>query len=45
MRDMLQRGNRTDVEQDSITECKAIGSEEYELVHDSREVYKECRST
>ena len=45
MRDMLQRGNRTDIEQESITECKAIWSEEYEIVHDSREVYKECRST
>ena len=27
MRDMLQRRNRTDVEQESITECKAIWSE------------------
>ena len=44
MRDMLQRGNRTDIEQESITECKAIYSEEFEIVHDSREVNKECRS-
>ena len=42
MRDRLQR---TDIEQESITECKAIDSEEYEIVHDTREVNKECRST
>jgi len=28
MRDMLQRENRTDIEQESTTECKAIGSED-----------------
>ena len=44
-RDMLQRANKTDIKQESITECKAIDSEDYEIVHDTREVYKECRST
>ena len=44
-RDMLQRANKTDIKRESITECKAIDSEDYEIVHDTREVYKECRST
>ena len=29
MRDMLQRENRTDIEQESTTECKAIGNEDF----------------
>ena len=29
MRDMLQWENRTDIEQESTTECKAIGNEDF----------------